>query len=832
MQTKFEHADQTLRSIEVDWKKREEMLNNFLKQLATPNNQISALAMISEIPKHLSAQFSDLRSGIVKLASEVVCESASLSKRVPNINFMRFGDIFLKETAFYKALGNGNKTIVRHASTAFLSLITNDCVSFETIEHVFNSQKGNKIIPIRENLAEAILVYIQNILKPEKSNGNTMFSTSEMSIKISDEILEKKQEYEDLQSNRKRLKSAMLKSAKEVKSPPQDSKKRSTHPNKLKLENVKFFAMASEFFIKDATQNVRNFGKQIKAEVDKLSEALNKVNDIAKDQIFNELIDENDKFINRELITKPKLAKSNIYTPIPEPQKPIRETFPLARSPQLPEINSAKPTISKPIAVEFKPLGERIIQVLKDEALNARDKSETIEIMIAKEKGLLQISMNQYAEILKLYDAIKNVYLKDSVLKILTAADIDSYKLILLDYLVDQKITRKINYNAINTYAFSRMGLPTLVDIFISKTGEDYVSILNKNVQVEELEAYLETQKGLTEKLILKVIQNTIYPKRKFDDPVFFDSENMDLFEKIMQCGFAGEVVAKMPLDKGFMLKIQSENPSLYKFIVGNQRKKPDELKSTHENVKVVEREPEVHNNQKLDDIFKKSNPEIRKDLLKSLLPHITRLSNPTVNELTKEKIATKTIEIIRYSFDYAMPTEFETIKVGLQIISTLLNVGVNSSDTTKLSHLIFDVCRKADVLENDRVICQVSQILAVNPGVFRDSLNYLDASTDKSTLVFIVNFWLRVLGSPADPGSLVSAQKSVLVHLRDMIEVAKKKSIMSPETLARKSGVLFLARAYFLVDKKTFDRYIADLTSEQKALVMVYVQKELKQNL
>lgn len=834
MQLKLDSVDQCLKTIDIDWKKREEALNSLLKQLSFPNSQIQVLAIVSEIPKHLAIQFSDLRSGIVKLASEVVCQASELAKKNPNINFHKFTDIFLRETSFYKALGNGNKIIVRHASTALLSLILNDCVSADSIEIMFNMQKNNKIIPIRENVSEAILTFVQNILKPEKSNGTTMFSTSEMSTKIPGDISAfdsvKKDENVDMDflQQQKRMKSANSKVSKIPSIQISDLKKTQMSSQKLKLENIKFFTNAAEFFIKDATQSVRNFGKQIKSETDKLTELLSRVGE-TKNQIFSEIIDENDPSLNKE-IEKPKRIKEKLFSPTPDIVKIPRDSFP-AKIRQDLEIVKKQETAQIKQIFEQKPIGERIQQVLRDESMNPRDKSETVELIISKEKGLLQISLQQYVDILSVYENIKNSYLRDSLVKILTASEIESFKFVLLDYLVEKRITRKLTFNAVNNFVLNKIGPSAMIDVFLSKTGEDYVGLLKRISCDFDFDSYFESKKGTCEKLINKIVQNVSFLRRKFDDQQTFEAENLFLFEKTVNTKIGNELIFKMSLDKNFLSKLNAENPQFYKFLTGNSKKNSDETKTQKVSGKSSDQDFEIPSQVKLEEVFKKSTPEIRFELLKSLLPHINKLTNPSVGENTKAKIIAKTIDIVKFSFDFSNSDETGTFKIGLQIISVLFDVGVCSADSLKLSQFMFELFRKKDLLYNEEVVPQFLHILSVNSVIFRNCVTLAEKSTDKPDLVFFTQLWSRIMFVSRTNSQYSYVQKSMHVHMKEMIEVVKKKLIQNTDTLTRKTGVLFMVQAYFLTEKKLFERYITDLTVEQRALIMVYVQKESKQN-
>ena len=144
----------------------------------------------------------------------------------------------------------------------------------------------------------------------------------------------------------------------------------------------------------------------------------------------------------------------------------------LSQSETLSESSQSKSNFQK-TSQDNRPIGVKILSVLNDDSGNARDKSDTIESIISKEKGLLSISLNNYVEIIKLYENIKNIYLRDSVQKILTATDIENYKKTLFEYFLDQKTTRKLNLNEINAFVFKDLGFANIIDSFLTKNNEE-----------------------------------------------------------------------------------------------------------------------------------------------------------------------------------------------------------------------------------------------------------------------------------------------------------------------------------------------------------------------
>lgn len=174
----LEELARILSGLETDWKKREDTLLYFKNGLGDLDIQKAVFDKICSIGHELAIQHSDLRSAIVKQASEVIAESSELSTRYKNLNMYFFSEVFILDPLFIKALGSGNKVIAKYAQNSLVSLFSKDCVSIKTLKKIYQVMKTNKIPAIRERAIQAIYTYMQNVLSPIKKSSLVLFNNA------------------------------------------------------------------------------------------------------------------------------------------------------------------------------------------------------------------------------------------------------------------------------------------------------------------------------------------------------------------------------------------------------------------------------------------------------------------------------------------------------------------------------------------------------------------------------------------------------------------------------------------------------------------------------
>lgn len=452
----------TLANLEADWKLREEYLNQILKGLSTDSEQKYFFEFISSIPDCIAVQFSDLRSGIVNLASQVTTNFAKLSGKYPEELSTRFSDQFLQEVAFFKALGCGNKVIAKHAHNAIHSLTTNNCLTLETLKKLFNSQKNNKIISIRENVAETFSLFISSMTNPLKKPISSMFyiqgghdsSGFVGSDTLIDQNLNKNKEIND-QSD-----------ANMDQNKPNSSKKVEMGDDiylvtqKIKEENFDLLKNACEMFLKDSSPNVRNSGKEIKVNLSKIQELFLSGQETNVSQFSNDQLDEMelcDKFA--ESASTKMIIETNFGADQASKNQPFH----------------SKQSLSKIISIE-----DKIMKVLQNDTKMAKDQHEELEKIILSTNLLLCFSFEQYCQVMNNFHAAKNISLKTTLTRILTKSDLANFQFEILDLILREKLNKRNNYNQVCKYIFDKVSFEVALSMFIVKPYEDLVVLLNK----------------------------------------------------------------------------------------------------------------------------------------------------------------------------------------------------------------------------------------------------------------------------------------------------------------------------------------------------------------
>lgn len=166
MLNEFDSLCELIATPDADWKKREDALKRISSSLSVGNAE--SIEALNKNPKGIALQLSDLRSGLVKLASESVLSLAA-SKNKHKANPEKFIDAFLRDANLYKALASANKVIANHASAAFNSLFESGLVNFVSLEPLFAQAKTSKSGQLKEKIAAGMASFVQNSKKNPKA---------------------------------------------------------------------------------------------------------------------------------------------------------------------------------------------------------------------------------------------------------------------------------------------------------------------------------------------------------------------------------------------------------------------------------------------------------------------------------------------------------------------------------------------------------------------------------------------------------------------------------------------------------------------------------------
>lgn len=219
MLSEYDLILETLSNPNADWKAREDLLRKLGKRCAEGRPDAFDFLNVRGA-KPLALQLSDIRSGIVKFASEAVvsaCDAAAASKV---LSLEKFAEGLLRDPNLYKGVGSANKVIAGHVGSAMMALFERGAVPFGSLDGLLTVAKSTKNPQIRERIAQSIAVFVENMAKGA------------------------------VQGERRGTRT------------------------KTPTETLAFLKKSVEFFLRDASGGVRGFAKQMKKALEKVDEAV------------------------------------------------------------------------------------------------------------------------------------------------------------------------------------------------------------------------------------------------------------------------------------------------------------------------------------------------------------------------------------------------------------------------------------------------------------------------------------------------------------------------------------------------------------------------------
>lgn len=153
MQSESDMMGETLSRPDSDWKKREECLKRVGTQLSAGSPE--AVEMLNKYPQCMALQLSDLRSALVKLASEALLAFAN-SRTKLKVSPEKFIEGFLRDPNLYKALASANKVIAIHSTAGFQAIFDAGLVGFGQLEPLITQAKATKSGQLKEKITNAL----------------------------------------------------------------------------------------------------------------------------------------------------------------------------------------------------------------------------------------------------------------------------------------------------------------------------------------------------------------------------------------------------------------------------------------------------------------------------------------------------------------------------------------------------------------------------------------------------------------------------------------------------------------------------------------------------
>jgi hypothetical protein len=455
----------SLGSIENDWKIREDALTILLQSLNNPSDTPTLLEFTGTIPELIAYQFADLRSGIVKLASEVVSAYVRAIGETADASAVAFADRLLAEPAFYKALGSGNKVIGKHAQNAMRALVAHHCLTLDILKRIYAMQKANKITFIRENVAESFVTFINGAVLPSKK---LLGSNQSVGLPV------------DAETTRD-FGAPVLGLGKTVSQPMQIESDLPPAPPKglgktggsevdmlfwtqqIKEENFDFLKSVCETFIRDLSPHVRNSGKEIKSKIAKIQEVFLSRQETNASTFSNELMEEHEVLDRLDGVDSAMVIEST------NTKEPASKT------------GGVSAFYSRNSLTKNLPLEEKILRLLKTDSKTVKDQTEELEKLILSTQATLVFTFDQYIEILTAFNVAKNLNFKATLGRILTRADISHFQFAILDHLLKEKLTKRTGFGAVAKYIVDRVSFEALLNMLITRSYEELIGMANKH---------------------------------------------------------------------------------------------------------------------------------------------------------------------------------------------------------------------------------------------------------------------------------------------------------------------------------------------------------------
>ena len=852
----FEEIETTLGSLETDWKIREEGMLVLMKNMGHTIYQRQSFDRVASFAKVLALQHSDLRSAIVKQASEIVQEAAALTKKYKNLKLYRFSDAFLKEQPFLRALGSANKVIAKHAASALQALSFHHCIGFETLIQFYAACKSNKIISIRERMAEAILAFVKNVIYPPKTSAISLYSELDVcenlnsSGQLADDhaMIIEKPSNANTQSKvssfsrprtSQREKGLLPKSGKaKIDNQAEDE----LRVKKLYPEDLNFFKEASDFLFKDAAVSVRNMAKSIKSELEKLEAALDSIADDKDSEESRETAEEHEyrqRFVSHERPSFRSKSRPNSKTNIGGPQfntlnpQNSKGLF-LIEQNKLSKPTSERKEIPKPsLILQEQPRtrsSQTIIDVLSDHKMLAREKVEEVDRLLRSDQRQTPIfTLEQYLELLKLTESVKNVALKDLIVRLMTTTDISEFKVQLFETFVAKRLLRKVTLNSIINFIINQLGLTFLAEAFASHQSDEIAGLLDRTLSRDALAYLYSSTPQVIEAVVGRITKNIALCTTNSDLGNKFESENFSIFEKLMTNEHTAGICGRYPYDSFFLEWLRRMSPSLHKSLTLEplSGEKGTENQSTFQidhpldtpvkSTKMEIETPRVY------ELMRKANLNTRKNILKSLIGHTAKLGSKDISPTVRSKIIAKTLDVLRSTADASESNDEETLSAAYSVSLELLSVPMDLGQTKELFENLMVLCKNHCPKFTDQSAFYLSQMFARVPSSLRALAQQVQNEGSPEKTVELLKLTTRSLRRLIE--SHVAPQP-LLQTIEEFVQYVRNALIIHPEVSIRKHAVNFLVQAFLFVGPESAERFNSQFTLEQQMLISVYVKK------
>lgn len=777
-----------------DWKRREESLQLIIDRLNQSDS--SALEFVTRNTLGIALQLNDLRSALVKLASLVIEKAAVNASETKVGNFEKFTDSLLRDPNLVKVLGSANKVINIHAGNAFRSLFEFGHVNVSTLDTFYQTNKDSKNTSLRERIAEAFFVYLTNIEKrPENKPKHDGFSALRKSI---------------------------------------------------------------DYFIKDASANVRTSAKKAKVLLDNL-ELDTPIDAMPVGSMEEEVLENKTTTRLRELYKK----KTTSSISVDKTKKLVISKGELLKGMEIEnddtipykhhDGSSAKKEIKK-----VKSKQESVIDILENQKKQIKEKID--QLYKADLEGFYNTcDSDDFKKLLAHYQNAKNFELKKLIVKVVEGVKVQRFMGKILSYVESEKLDTKLNYS----YLIVRLlheDLLEFVEFFLFRNNSFSLKLLQRRFDVEEFDNILIDKPDMVNSLLTIISQNICQ-----GSPDSFVKLNSSLLEHVYQSKQVVTQHRDYAFSEEFFEKLKEINPEMFEFlqnqkwklgekvvfrsiknteqaptqqtksfIAMNGENKVPQSKSEHKstmptpiNKKIspmsVEEENDLREtpDSKLDNLLAKASLQTKKTVVRSILQN---LRNPqTANEpYSFNKLFTKTLDVIKCGFDSGDLDE-EMVVLGCELTEEMYKLC--SKDQNKcmtIYDMLFDLVR---VHPNFREkVLEFFINTSMRPKLYTHILIFIDSSNEAITIDSIKAL-STMLKIGKESSQYLAFHKEVSALIYDVTKIMKELYV-HPDVGVRKNVVLFIVQCFSFLESKVFAKILNEFSPDQQKFIDTYIKR------
>jgi hypothetical protein len=787
-------------SIDNDWKMREESLNLILKQLNTESEERQMFEFVSTIPELVAFQFADLRSGIVKLASEVVVSYVKCSRNFPEELTLEFSDKLVQEASFIKGLGSANKVIAKHTRSALQKLSVSNCFSMDTLKKMFMAHRNNKISQIRENVAESFAIFLTGLTGSVKKQLDSMFHVSNLN---ENSIGSKSIPSNDHQNDPSVIQTSQTgmtfeSSQSQFKCSEQDGDL-TLLTQKIKEENFDFLKVVCETFLKDSAPNVRNFGKNIKSSVSKIQELFLSGQETNVSQISGDFGEENDD--SQRLIegqVSGMLIESSFGNAVSE--KPSKGSGGVSKTSQNRQLSDE----------------ERVLRVLEQDSKTAKDQTEELSKVVGKAVHSFVFSFEQFSRILTVYLEAKNMSLKTELIRLVSKSDFSNFQYELLDLWLREKLNKKISYNQLTKIVMDRISFDVLWSLMITRTYEELLPMLHKVFCPKQLLLILQRNTIEPQEIASSIQRNYLRTDNSVGgNALNYKNSNLLLLQRISNDKSLFEFFKNVEWNPLFVQKVR-ENQQFDSLFDGFDCQKSMSLSEMFRFLSVATTKDDFAN--QMNCFYRgRLNPNMA-DQMNQTIWTFLHLTNPAETTQATLDLRNALLSVLDFKSVESFPL--------MCLLFCLLSTAVKSPiEMNELKMLFIDSFRQ--VLNDSRLsLCalfvEMSQISPLN---LESMIELLACCPRIDVLVLVgelVRDVLHLVGQSPDKSKF---RKGLTGNLGLLAQTAATLMIPNQNLEVRKLGYEIVWSLKHLVESETFDCIVAGLEEEQRNMMAVYMQ-------